>query len=180
MSRFTSWDEKRTGRRRQLAETLAGALLPGESSFQREMLRHAAVILDIGRSVGYYRRHEHAAMILRSAGLNGFGHREILYLSLIMEVAEHIEWKERSYKPLLRSGDLDEITSAAVLLALADEIEHRVPARRAPRLQCRLTGRAVELSEPALAAWEPGNIAESFFRSFGRKLRVKGAGRSRS
>ena len=172
VSRFTSWDDRRARRRKILVETLSSALLSPESHFQREMLLHAAVILDVGRSVEYYRRHEHAAMILRSAGLNGFGHREILYLSLIMEVAEHIEWKERNFKPLLRNGDLDEITRSAVLLSLADEIEHRVPAHRAPRLRCRLAGNAFVLSEPALAAWDPGEIADSFLRCFGRKLRV--------
>jgi len=178
VSRFTSWDERRAGRRKKIAETLSSVLSPPDSRFQSEMLVHAAVILDIGRSVEYYRRHEHASMILRSAGLNGFGHREILYLSLIIEVAEHFEWKERSFKPILRNGDLDEITRSAVLLSLADEIEHRVPLHRAPRLGCRIAGNSVVLSEPALAAWDPGSIAEAFVRSFGRNLRVSGRARS--
>jgi exopolyphosphatase/guanosine-5'-triphosphate,3'-diphosphate pyrophosphatase len=178
VSRFTSWDERRARRRVKIVETLASTLFPPERPFQREMLLHAAAILDVGRSVEYYRRHEHASMILRSAGLNGFGHREILYLSLIIEVAEHFEWKERSYKPLLRNGDLVEIARSAVLLSIADEIEHRIPANRAPRIRCQLAGDSVVLSEPALAAWDPGSIGDAFARSFGRALRVSGRARS--
>jgi exopolyphosphatase/guanosine-5'-triphosphate,3'-diphosphate pyrophosphatase len=179
VSRFTSWDERRAARRKAIVETLASALLPPDDRFQREMLLHAAVILDVGRNVEYFRRHEHAAMILRSAGLDGFGHREILYLSVLMEVAEHFEWKERSFKPLLRNSDLVDITRSAVLLSLGDVIEHRIPASRVPHLRCRLAGTSVVLGEPALAAWDPGNIADVFVRSFGRKLRVSGAAPSR-
>lgn len=174
VSRFASWERARARRRRQLAAQLCDALLPGASEFQLEMTALAAEVLDIGRSVEYYRRHEHAATILRSAGLNGFGHREILYLSLIVEVAERIEWKERNFKPLLRNGDLAEITRSAIVLSLADAIEQRIPAPRAPRLRCRAHGGAVALSEPALAAWQPGILGEACERWFGRRLRATG------
>ena len=136
------------------------------------MLLHATMLLDIGRSVEYYRRHEHAAMILRSAGLNGFGHREILYLSLIMEAADHFDLTGVNFKPLLQKEDLGEIIRSAVLLFLADEIEHRVPVQRQPRLKCRITGSTVVVTEPALTAWDPRRVAGAFESSFGKKLRI--------
>ena len=124
-----------------IQETLCDALLPPGSDLAREMLMHASVVLDIGRSVDYYRRHEHAAMILRSSGLNGFGHREILYLSLILDLGEELDWRGKDYRPLLRNGDLAEIARSAVLLSVADEIEHRILPRRVPHLDCRVSGR---------------------------------------
>jgi exopolyphosphatase/guanosine-5'-triphosphate,3'-diphosphate pyrophosphatase len=172
VSRFSGWDEARAARRKRIAEQLASALFPPEDEALHEMTGLAATLLDIGRTVEYYSRHEHAAMILRSAGLEGFTHREVLYLSLIIEVSEKIEWKERSYRPLLRNGDLDEITRSAIVLSLSDEIEHRIPLRRAPRLLCRVSGGAVALSEPALASWDPGNLAVDFDLWFGKKLKV--------
>jgi exopolyphosphatase/guanosine-5'-triphosphate,3'-diphosphate pyrophosphatase len=174
VSCFSCWDEVRAARRRRIVEQLFAALLPSADPFHLEMAALAATVLDIGRSVEYYRRHEHAAMILRSAGLNGFGHREVLYLSLIVEMAEGIEWKDRSFKPLLRNGDLDAITRSAIVLSLADEIEHRVPVQRAPRLRCRAVGNAVVVSEPAISAWEPGSVTDSFERWFGKTLKISG------
>jgi exopolyphosphatase/guanosine-5'-triphosphate,3'-diphosphate pyrophosphatase len=174
VSRFASWDERRATRRKTIAEKLSAVLLRSGSAFQREMTSLAATILDIGRSVEYYRRHEHAAMILRSAGLDGFSHREILYLSLIIKIAGSPDWRGRDYRPLLRNGDLEEIARAAVILSLADEMEHRVPPGRAPRLRCRVAGSSVLVSEPALAAWEPAGLAEQFRSNFGKTLRVSG------
>jgi exopolyphosphatase / guanosine-5'-triphosphate,3'-diphosphate pyrophosphatase len=174
VSCFSCWDDFRAARRTKIVQKLYAALLPTADPFQVEMTALAATVLDIGRSVEYYRRHEHAAMILRSAGLNGFGHREVLYLSLIIELAESIEWRERNFKPLLRNGDLDAITRSAIVLSLADEIEHRIPANRSSRLRCRVHGSTVVVNEPALSAWEPGNLAASFERWFGRKLRISG------
>jgi exopolyphosphatase / guanosine-5'-triphosphate,3'-diphosphate pyrophosphatase len=174
VSRFACWDERRAGRRRQLAEQLASALLPPGDSLAREMLGHAADLLDIGRSIDYYRRHEHAAVIVRSSGLSGFGHREILYLSLVLELADEGDWRGKAYKPLLGDKDLAAISRAAILLALADEIEHRMLPRRRAHLRCRVTRETAILRESSLAAWSPGPLAESFQRAFGRELRVAG------
>lgn len=144
---------------------------PG-SDLAREMLMHASVVLDIGRSVDYYRRHEHAAMILRSSGLNGFGHREILYLSLILDLGEELDWRGKDYRPLLRNGDLAEIARSAVLLSVADEVEHRILPRRVPHLDCRVSTGTVTLHEPALASWNPGILGASFARVFGKALKI--------
>lgn len=172
VSRFACWDEARARRRKMIQETLCDALLPPGSDLAREMLGHASVVLDIGRSVDYYRRHEHAAMILRSSGLNGFGHRDILYLSLILDLGEDLDWRGREYRPLLRNGDLAEIARSAILLLLADEIEHRILPRRVPHLVCRVSGAAVILSEKALASWDPGVLGVSFARVFGKRLKI--------
>jgi exopolyphosphatase/guanosine-5'-triphosphate,3'-diphosphate pyrophosphatase len=173
VSRFACWDEHRARRRRAIQETLCDALLPPGSDLAREMLMHASMVLDIGRSVDYYRRHEHAAMILRSSGLNGFGHREILYLSLILDLGAGLDWRGREYRPLLRNGDLAEIARSAVLLSLADEIEHRILPRRLSHLVCRVSGRVVTLREKSLASWDPGILAVSFARVFGKRLEIR-------
>jgi exopolyphosphatase/guanosine-5'-triphosphate,3'-diphosphate pyrophosphatase len=172
VSRFACWDERRAKRRKAIQETLCDALLPPGSDLARELLMHASMVLDVGRSVDYYRRHEHAAMILRSSGLHGFGHREILYLSLILDLGEDLDWRGRDYRPLLRNGDLAEIARSAVLLSLADEIEHRILPRRLPRLICRVSGRTVTLSEASLASWDPGVLGVSFARVFGKRLKI--------
>lgn len=172
VSRFACWDANRARRRRMIQETLCDALLPPGSDLAREMLMHASVVLDIGRSIDYYRRHEHAAIILRSSGLNGFGHREILYLSLILDLGEDLDWRGRDYRPLLRNGDLAEIARSAVLLSLADAIEHRILPRRIPRVECRVTAGTVVLREQSLAAWDPGVLATSFAGVFGKSLKI--------
>ena len=173
--RFAGWEGGRAARRLALAQGLYHKLEPHAPPPLEELLAHAASVLDIGRSLDYYRRHEHAAMILRATGLQGFLHREIVLLAALVELADDARWSFKPYRPLLHEDDRPALERAAVALALADRIEQRLPPGRAPLVACAVRRRSVRLSEPFLAAWEDPEFAERFRRAFGRELETDGA-----
>ena len=61
---------------------------------------------------------------------------------------------------------------AAVVLALADEIEARCPRGSRIRVHCDV-GREVTLSVPLLPSWLAKGLNKRFERAFGRALTVR-------
>jgi exopolyphosphatase/guanosine-5'-triphosphate,3'-diphosphate pyrophosphatase len=170
--RFSSWSADRAGRRAQIVDLLIRRIAPGAEDWIRELLYYAAYLLDIGRSIDYYRRHDHAAMIVRSTVLMGFTHREIAFLSGIVEAADDGRLNLKRYRMLLRQEDEDPIEGAAVLLAIADEIEQRLKPGAQGKVKCVARGGRILLESPALSAWSPRMIPERFRRAFGMELHV--------
>src|SRR5439155_13961326 len=82
--RFTSWDPGRADRRERIAALLKQTMDPGADPEHEEILAHAAAILDIGRSIDYYRRYEHTADILTESDLAGFSHRDLALLAAVV------------------------------------------------------------------------------------------------
>jgi exopolyphosphatase/guanosine-5'-triphosphate,3'-diphosphate pyrophosphatase len=174
VSRFTTWEEGRSTRRRRIAATLLGALLPQAGSELRETLDNAALILDVGRSVDYYQRWEHAATIVVSADLRGFSHRRIALLSSVIAGAGGGRPNVRAYSPVLSAGDRLPVEQLSLILAISDQLERRsdgsdlVPQvrlgqRRRP-IVLRLSG--------GCGGWQPTDIGRRFKRAFGRDLAV--------
>ncbi|MFN2425244.1 MAG: hypothetical protein ABR587_02210 [Candidatus Binatia bacterium] len=173
-SRFGTCDATRSMRRRKLALSLYDLLEPLPDPLVREMLGHATAIVDIGRSVDFYRLHAHAASIIRASALLGFSHREIALLSSIVELADKDGWDPRRCSPPLRADDYDCVDRAGVLLCLADVIEQRRLPGRASGATGRAKGRAFVLEEAGLAAWVDEEIDARFRKAFGKDLKVAG------
>src|SRR5262249_49590001 len=110
VSRFASWDEGRAHRRRALALALLAALDPEAGRKAQERLEQAATILDVGRSIDYYRRHAHAADIVIEGDLNGFSHRKLALLAAVIREAGEDESVLRLYRPLMGSADRSTIS----------------------------------------------------------------------
>jgi exopolyphosphatase/guanosine-5'-triphosphate,3'-diphosphate pyrophosphatase len=174
-ARFTAWDASAAARRVDVATRLASCLLPRASELA-EPLRHAAFIADIGRSVDYFDRHEHAADIVLATELDGFSHREIALVSAVLRAAREDDLDLRRVGPILKGEDREGVLQAGVLLALADDIEERCPRGVAIELTCEERKGEVVLSVPALAAWRPRAMGMRFERVFGRTLVVLAGG----
>ncbi|MCX6023481.1 MAG: Ppx/GppA family phosphatase, partial [Chloroflexi bacterium] len=71
-ARFVAWNPEAAQRRAALAAALTDALEPQAGVEWRDTLAQAAAVLDIGRSVDYYNRHDHTAQIIVAADLEGF------------------------------------------------------------------------------------------------------------
>ena len=52
-----------------------------------EALDHGARLLDLGRSLDFFERHEHVADILLATELNGFTHEELAFVSALVRRA---------------------------------------------------------------------------------------------
>ena len=175
-ARFTAWDADVAARRQSVASQMAASLLEGDGSELAESVAHAALILDIGRSVDFFERYEHAADIVLATELDGFSHREMALLSAILRTARDEDADLRPLSPVLKADEREAVGRAAMVLALADDIEERCPRGAAIAVRCEVTRQEVRLDIPALAGWRPRGLGQRFERTFGRKLVVLAGG----
>jgi exopolyphosphatase/guanosine-5'-triphosphate,3'-diphosphate pyrophosphatase len=169
---FREWDPASAAQRTAIADALFVALETEDPPELREMLVHGAHLLDIGRSIDFFDRHEHVADIVLATDLLGFSHREIALLSAVVRSAGDEGADLRRYQPLLTRHDRHSVERAATLLALADEIEERCPNGIRVAVDCKLTGAEVRLSVGGLVGWRPRRIGPRFEQAFGRRLVV--------
>src|SRR6185295_8049015 len=130
VSRFDGWRREAASRRRGIASALQRALEPRAPASVVMAIDHAARVLDIGRSLDVVNRHAHVADILLSTDLNGFAHSELALVSDIVRRAGDRHADVVSLGLTRDKRELEEVDRAAVILALADEIEARCPHGR--------------------------------------------------
>jgi exopolyphosphatase/guanosine-5'-triphosphate,3'-diphosphate pyrophosphatase len=177
-SRFVGWSEDRARRREAVAAALLAALLPAAAGETGEALLLGARVLDIGRTVDFFDRHEHVADLVLATDLGGFSHRQVALLAAVVRKAGDEQSRPRSLAPLVTREDRRPVEQAAVLLSLADEITERCPPGAAPAVRCRRRGGEATVAVPALASWGVRGLGERFEAAFGSRLRVvPGAGK---
>jgi exopolyphosphatase/pppGpp-phosphohydrolase len=138
----------------------------------RTSLDHAATLLDIGRSVDFFDRYEHAAEMVLNTELDGFHHREIALISAMMAKADAEDGSHR-YKPILNETDEKSVERAAIILRIADEIQERWPRDARLQLQCRVGRREVIIAAQGLSCWRLHGVASRFERLFDRRLTIR-------
>lgn len=173
-SRFTTWDGDRARRRARIASALCDVMQPGAPDELIEALDQAATILDVGRSVDYYRRWDHAAEIVVSADLHGFSHRGVAMVASLIVRAGKGRASIDPYSIFWDAADRRNLNRAAVLLALADEVERRMPRGTAVAVTRHDDRNDVVLTVPMPHDWMPGELAPRFRRVFGRDLVLEG------
>lgn len=172
VSRFDGFSAESARRRCLLVGALYDELEPDADPEFRQALEHAATVLDIGRSIDFFDRHEHVAEIVLATDLNGFSHRGIALVSAIARSAGDDDTRAKSYAPLLGGDDGEKVLRAAVILALADDIEERCPPEVPIHLDCRIRKDEVALTVPELGGWRDRKIGPRFGKAFGRELVV--------
>jgi exopolyphosphatase / guanosine-5'-triphosphate,3'-diphosphate pyrophosphatase len=164
-------------RRAQVAAALREGLDPRAGDEMAEALEHACRVLDIGRSVDFFDRHEHAAEIVLATELDGFSHRQIALLAGVLRRAGDPKADPRRLSPLVKNEDADGLARAAVLLSLADDIEERCPRGKAVQVRCEVGKRQATVRVRGLLGWRPRQLGERFEQTFGRELLVVAEGR---
>jgi len=171
-ARFFGWSPERAGRREALAAALQAALDPGAPGETAQALLRAARVLDIGRTVDFFDRHEHVADLVLATDLGGFSHRAVALLAAVVRQAGDEAARPRSLAPLVTRQDRKAVERAAVLLALADEITERCAPGASTAVRCRARGGEVVMAVPALASWGVRGLDDRFRAAFGKRLRV--------
>ncbi|MEP6477611.1 MAG: Ppx/GppA phosphatase family protein [Actinomycetota bacterium] len=174
-SRFTTWDAQAGSRRAQLAAALHEATDPEAPARVREMLGHAASVVDVGRAIDYYDRFQHAAMIVTAADLGGFAHADRGLLTAILRQAAD-DVRLGAYSRLVDPQERPSVLRAATALALADELNRRMEPGVPPTLSCTFRPKGFELVAPVPPGWRPRGVATRFRHVFGRPLIVVPAG----
>jgi exopolyphosphatase/guanosine-5'-triphosphate,3'-diphosphate pyrophosphatase len=174
ISRFDGWRREASSRRRSIAAALWRALAPRTSARVGPAIDYAARVLDIGRSIDVVNRHEHVADILLTSELNGFAHDELALVSAIVRRAGDRHADVPAIALADKGLDHGLLDRAAVVLALADEIEARCPLGRQVQVKCKVD-QSVKVSVPVLGSWMGDHLDRRFQRAFGRALLVQHA-----
>jgi exopolyphosphatase / guanosine-5'-triphosphate,3'-diphosphate pyrophosphatase len=169
-ARFSTWDEPRARRRARLAAQLLDLLSPDAGAEIQEVTENASTILDAGRGVDYYHRWENAATIVVQADLHGFSHRSIALLSAVITRAGRGRATAASYAGLLSPTDWRDVEEAAVVLAMADEVERRLAPSASPVVSRRDKRGSIVLTLPLAYDWYSAELATRFRRVFRRNL----------
>jgi exopolyphosphatase/pppGpp-phosphohydrolase len=136
----------------------------------QEILEHAALLVDIGRSVDYYSRWEQAARIVASSDIYGFSHRDIVLISAVLEKAGSDRVRLPGYLSVLSTQDHAQVDRLAMILTLADELGHRMHPGEQVVVQRRRSG--IVLLLPRDVGPLEGETERRFHRRFERRLRL--------
>jgi exopolyphosphatase/guanosine-5'-triphosphate,3'-diphosphate pyrophosphatase len=179
-ARFLGWSQERAGRREAFAASLYLALERWPSLELQDAVRQAARILDAGRTVDFFDRHEHVADLVLATDLAGFSHRQVALLAAVLRQAgDEDERISRSLAPLVTRDDHEPLERAAVLLSLADEITERTPPGVRAALECRVREGEAWVRVPTLPSWAVRGLGTRFEAAFGLGLRVVPGARAR-
>ena len=171
VARFGGWSREVATRREKVAATLYRAIEPRGPVILNAAVRHAAVVLDIGRAVDVVNRHRHVADILLTAELTGFTHAELALVCAVVRRAGDRHADIRSLAAIGRVGPKF-VERAAIILSLADEVEARCPPGQPIAIRSEVN-RNVTLSIPVLPSWLEQGLEKRFERAFGRELIVR-------
>jgi exopolyphosphatase / guanosine-5'-triphosphate,3'-diphosphate pyrophosphatase len=175
-SRFSTWDPDRAERRAVVARSILRSVEPEAGASVHERLAQATNLLDIGRSVDYYRRYQHTADMITEADLDGFSHRKLALLSAVVRQAGDQGMSVSRYRPLLGPDDRPQLARSATVLALADEIEHRLPPGHGGEVHCVVQGKRVMLEAPVYDPWRREALAGRFQLAFRKRLLLQSGG----
>jgi exopolyphosphatase / guanosine-5'-triphosphate,3'-diphosphate pyrophosphatase len=174
-ARFATWEPKTAERRAQIATRLHESLDPEARDQAREMLEHAARLLDVGRAIDYYQRFEHAAMITTASDLAGFSHEALATLTGILRQADD-DARLGAYARLVAEVDRPSVLRAATVLALSDELNRRIPPGVPAEVSTSWHPGAFVVVAPVPSGWRPRRLADRFRTAFGRPLHVVAVG----
>ena len=169
--RFRTWDAGAAERRAGLAAELLTALDPTTPRRLREMLAHAATLLDVGRAIDYYDRFEHAANIVIAADLAGFSHAALGSLTAILRQADD-DTRLGPFARLVPEEDRSAVLGAATALTLADELNRRIPPGAPAPITCNWMRGGFEVVAPVPSGWKPRGVSRRFRSVFGQDLLV--------
>jgi exopolyphosphatase/guanosine-5'-triphosphate,3'-diphosphate pyrophosphatase len=90
---------------------------------ERDLLRAAALLHDIGTAVDYDDHHKHSRYLILNAGLAGFSARETALVAQLTRYHRKGSPSLGELEPLARPGDEDLLARGAALLRLAEQLE---------------------------------------------------------
>ena len=174
VARFVPRFSQRGERRAALAGGIGAAVWESQDGGMTCALQCAAFLLDIGNAIDFYNRMNRTASIIVRTDLPGFTHRESARIAAILLASERGRVPPRFRRSrLLPPDDIRLIRQAAAALALADELDSRLPPG------CPSSAVRFERSDGVLTVKTPGwskvagpAIARRWRAAFGAEIHV--------
>lgn len=161
-----------------LFDSARSAGLHGLGDKERELLRYAAYLHDVGDFISFTNHHLHSYYIIRNADLLGFDQREVAIMAALARY--HRKRAPRRKDPEL--AGLDQKTYGAIatmsaLMRLAESLDrsHGGVVERATlrRADGKAVLEIVPEGDPSLELWGLEGAEKAFRRAFGLGLAVK-------
>ncbi len=107
LARVYNYEAIHAAKVRELSLALFDQLRPlhGDGEWERELLGYAATLHDIGTVVSYYDHHKHGAYLIINSALQGFNHREIALLALLVRYHRKGDVTVEQYRDVLHPSD---------------------------------------------------------------------------
>ena len=177
LARIYGYEAIHAAKVRDLSLSLFDQLAPlhGYGAWERELLGYAALIHDIGVSVGYYDHHKHGAYLVMNAALLGFSHREIVLLALLVRYHRKGDVDTHDYRDILHPSDPERVARLAALLRLAEYLE-RSKSQVVQSLRVEI-GAGVRVvtehnGDATVEVWDANRRSGLFKKAFGREIEV--------
>lgn len=172
LARMYNYEAVHSAKVRELALSLFDQLYPLHEydNQTRELLGHAAILHDIGNAVNYYDHHKHGAYLIVNSPMQGFTHREVAILALLVRYHRKGDVSLDQYKSMLLPGDRVLVSRMAAILRLAEFLERRKnQVVQALTVEIGKTVRIVTISagDSAVEVWDANRAAGLFRKAFG-------------
>jgi exopolyphosphatase/guanosine-5'-triphosphate,3'-diphosphate pyrophosphatase len=177
LGRFYGYHETHANHVLHLASRLFDELAPlhGYGDWERELLRSAALLHDIGTSVRYNDHHKYSQMLIADNGLPGFTSREIAIIALLARFHRKGTPSTTAYASLLQANDEARVLKLSALLRLSEYLERgrtgmvRDVQAEWDKKHLRLT--LISDEYPAVELWDAQRNAASVMEpAFGRSI----------
>lgn len=177
LARIYNYEAIHCAKVRDLSLSLFDQLAPlhGYGQWERELLGHAALIHDIGVSVGYYDHHKHGFYLVLNAPLYGFTHREMVMLGELVRYHRKGDVDVSQYRDILEDGDGQRVARLAALLRLAEYLERsksQVVQSLTVQIGDTVRVQTQTLGDATVEIWDANRRAGLFKKSFGRDIEI--------
>jgi exopolyphosphatase/guanosine-5'-triphosphate,3'-diphosphate pyrophosphatase len=172
LARMYHYEAIHSAKVRDLALSMFDQMHPmhGYGADVRELLGHAAILHDIGNAVNYYDHHKHGAYLILNSTMQGFSHREVAILALLVRYHRKGDVSTESLKQVLSPGDDELVAKMSAILRLAEFLERRksqvvqdVTVELGPIVKII----TIAAGDNALEVWDANRAAGLFRKAFG-------------
>lgn len=172
LARMYHYEAIHSAKVRDLALSMFDQLqsMHGYGADARELLGHAAILHDIGNAVNYYDHHKHGAYLILNSTMQGFSHREVAILALLVRYHRKGDVSIESLKQVLSPGDYELVAKMSAILRLAEFLERRKSqVVQDVTVELGSTVRIITIAagDNALEVWDANRAAGLFRKAFG-------------
>lgn len=177
LARIYNYEAIHTAKVRELSLALFDQLrtIHNYGEWERELLGYAAILHDIGVAVGYYDHHKHGSYLVINSALQGFTHREVAILALLVRAHRKGDIAASAYRDVLHPGDSERLARIAALLRLAEYLE-RSKSQVIQSLHVELGDpiRVItrSIGDATVEIWDANRRAGLFQKAFGKAIEI--------